>query len=151
MCCGVLDMLTASCLCNGVSIEVSGKLGPVVYCHCSRCQKASGTAFAANASVRRKYWTYRSGAELVREFESSEGVFRAFCSACGSPVYSRRNSEPETLRLRLGIVDGDPGRRSIAHFWVGSKAHWFEISDSLPQYEFGPAEHEAELSKNSRS
>jgi hypothetical protein len=36
---------------GGVGIEIHGKLGPVVYCHCSQCRRASGSAFAANASA----------------------------------------------------------------------------------------------------
>ena len=137
--------MTANCLCGGIQISVSGKVGPLVYCHCSRCQRASGTAFSANVNVRRQYWQYTSGAELVREFESSPGVYRAFCSNCGSPVYSRWDAEPEMLRLRLGLLEQDPGRRALAHFWVGSKAKWFEISDSLPQFERGPADHAEEI------
>ena len=137
--------MNASCLCGGVRIEVTGKVGPVVYCHCSRCQKASGTAFAANADVRRKYWQLVAGEELIREFESSPGVFRAFCGRCGSPLYSRRPGAPDVLRLRLGILDDDPERRSLAHFWVGSKAAWFAITDTLPQFTAGTAEHAEEL------
>lgn len=110
----------ARCLCGGVHVEITGKLGPVVYCHCSRCRKASGTAFAANADVRRKYWTFVAGESLVREFESSPGVFRAFCSRCGSPIYSRRVRDPEVLRLRLGMLDDDPERRSLAHLGLGA-------------------------------
>ena len=140
-------MLSASCLCGGVQIAVSGKVGPLVYCHCSRCRKSSGTAFSANVNVRRTYWRFAAGEELVREFESSPGVYRAFCSRCGSPVYSRWDADPDMLRLRLGLVDGDPGRRSLAHFYVGSKAAWFEIVDSLPQFERGPADHEAEIAE----
>jgi hypothetical protein len=94
--------------------------------------------------VRRKYWNL-SGEDLLREFESSPGVFRAFCSRCGSPIYSRREADPNTYRLRLGLLTDDPERRPLAHFWVGSKARWFDISDDLPQFELGPAEHEDEL------
>ena len=96
-------------------------------------------------NVRRQYWRQRAGAERIREFESSPGVWRAFCSRCGSPVYSRWDAAPEMLRLRLGLVNEDPGRRALAHFWVGSKAPWFEIAGSLPQFERGPADHAAEL------
>ena len=60
--------MNADCLCGGIRIEVSGKVGPVVYCHCSRCRKASGTAFGANADVRRKYWRFLTGDGLIREF-----------------------------------------------------------------------------------
>jgi hypothetical protein len=137
--------LTASCLCGGIRIAVSGKVGPLVYCHCTRCQKASGSVFSANADVRRRYWRFESGEDLVREFESSPGVYRAFCWRCGSPVYSRRDADPETLRLRLGLVEGDPGRRALARFWVESSAPWYEIADALPAFARGPADHEAEL------
>lgn len=37
-------------------------------------------------------------------------------------------------RIRLGTLDGDPGRRAFAHFWVSEKAPWFEITGDLPQY-----------------
>lgn len=137
--------MNAACLCGGVRIAITGKLGPVVYCHCSRCRKASGTAFAANADVRRKYWRYVAGEELIREFESSPGVFRAFCGRCGSPIYSRRPDAPDVLRLRLGLLDDDFERRSLAHFWVGSKAPWFDITDDLPQFADGPTEHADEV------
>ena len=139
--------MKATCLCGGIRIAVSGKVGPLVYCHCSRCQKSNGSAFSANVNVRRKYWHLTDGANLIREFESSPGVYRAFCSTCGSPIYSRWDSQPEMFRLRLGLVDEDPGRRCLAHFWVASKAPWFEITDSLPQFEHGPADHEKEIQR----
>jgi hypothetical protein len=42
--------------------------------------------------------------------------------------------DPDTFRVRLGTLDGDPGRRALAHFWVSEKAPWFEIHDELPQH-----------------
>jgi hypothetical protein len=128
-----------------VRVEISGKIGPVVYCHCSRCRKASGSAFGANADVRKQYWTWVAGEDLVREFESSPGIFRAFCGRCGAPIYARRPDAPDVLRVRLGILDGDPERRSLAHFWVGSKAPWYEITDDLPRFEAGTKEHADEI------
>jgi hypothetical protein len=127
-------MLEGGCLCGGVRFAIDGKLGPVAHCHCSMCRRASGAAFATNAPVRTRYLTLRSGAELVREFESSPGKYRAFCSRCGSPLYSRLDAEPEVRRIRLGTLDGDPERRPFGHFWVSSKAPWHEITDSLPQH-----------------
>lgn len=137
--------MTAECLCAGIRIEISGKVGPIVYCHCSSCRKASGTAFGANTDVRGKYWRVIAGKDLIREFESSPGVWRAFCSRCGSPIYSRRTTAPDVFRLRLGILNDDPERRPLAHFWVGSKAPWYTIADDLPQFAQGPAEHADEL------
>ena len=131
-------MFEGRCLCGGVRFRVTGKLGPAGFCHCKQCQRASGSAFAANAPVRTRYFEITSGAELVSEYESSPAKFRAFCRSCGSPLYSRTDTDPEIRRIRLGTLDSDPERRPLAHFWVGSKAPWYEIHDALPQYLGGP-------------
>ena len=130
-------MLEGGCLCGGVRFRIDGKLGPAGFCHCKQCQRASGSAFAANAPARTAYFHITAGADRVTEYESSPGKFRAFCRTCGSPVYSRRDSEPELRRIRLGTLDSDPGRRPLGHVWVSSKAPWFTITDELPQYPEG--------------
>jgi len=130
-------MLTGSCLCGSVRYRIAGKIGPAGFCHCSQCRRANGSAFAANAPVRTRYFEITAGSELLSEFESSPGKFRAFCSRCGSPMYSRREDTPESRNIRLGSLEQDPERRPAAHVWVGSKAPWFEIVDSLPCFDEG--------------
>jgi hypothetical protein len=89
--------------------------------------------------VRSQYLKWLAGRETLAEYESSPGKFRAFCPKCGSPIDSRRESEPGSVRIRLGTLDGDPERRALAHFWVSSKAPWFDIADDLPRYPEGEA------------
>jgi len=129
--------LEGGCLCGGVRFRIDGRLGPAGFCHCKQCQRASGSAFAANAPVRTRYFAMSAGADLVAEYESSPGKFRAFCHRCGSPVYSRRDAEPEIRRIRLGSLDSDPERRPLVHVHVSLKAPWYSIADSLPQYPEG--------------
>jgi hypothetical protein len=117
-----------------VRFEVSGPLGPLGYCHCSQCRRASGSAFGANADVAKSDFRIAVGEDLIREFESSPGNFRAFCSRCGSPVYKRSNERPGVVRIRLGTLDDDPHLKARVHVFVADKAPWYEITDSLPQY-----------------
>jgi len=98
-------MAKASCLCGGIRYEVTGELGPVALCHCGMCRKASGSAFAANASVARDGFRLTHGAELVQRYESSPGNWRCFCRVCGTPVFSEKRDAPETVRVRLGLFD----------------------------------------------
>jgi hypothetical protein len=126
-------MLTGRCHCGRVTYEVDGKLGAVTYCHCETCRRVQGGAFVVGAPARRKYFRLVTGADAITEYESSPGKYRGFCKVCGSPIWSRRVAEPETLRLRLGAIDGDPGRRPVAHIFVAEKAPWFEITDDLPR------------------
>jgi hypothetical protein len=140
-------MLTGTCLCGRVRYEIDGRLGPMGHCHCITCRKAQGGAFVTNAPVRAKYFTLRSGADQVAEFESSPGKWRCFCRTCGSPLWSRRATEPDTIRIRVGLLDGDPERRPLAHVWVNEKAPWYEIHDDLPRYARGLDEPPLERSK----
>ena len=146
-------MLSGGCLCGAVRFTVSGKLGPVVHCYCRTCRKAQGSAFATTAPLRFKYFTLVSGVGSVTEYESSPGKRRCFCRICGSPLWSRRESEPDILRIRLGLLDSDPERRPLAHVWVSEKAPWYEITDTLPQAQRGVEEIEAQfvVAKTSRA
>lgn len=128
---------TGSCLCGGVRFEIAGELPPIQVCHCAQCRKAQGSAFAAVLPVKLEQIRFNGGRELLREYESTPGKLRAFCSTCGSPVYSRRPDTPDVLRIRAGLVDNPVSSRIAAHAYVASKADWFEISDGLPQFPAG--------------
>ena len=127
-------MYHGSCLCRNVRYEVTGEIGAFGYCHCTSCRKASGTAHAANAPVARSNFRLLGGSDTLREFESSPGKLRCFCSRCGSPLYAYLASTPEVLRIRLGSLDTPFAKQPQAHTWVSDKAPWEPLNDSLPQY-----------------
>ncbi len=126
-------MLSGSCLCGGVQYEIDGELGSIAMCHCSMCRKASGSAFATNASVERRAFRLLSGADLIQKYQSSPNRQRCFCRVCGSPVYADVVGMPDHIRIRLGLLDDDPGVRPRYNYAVNFKAPWFEICDHLPQ------------------
>lgn len=131
-------MLTGRCLCGSIRFEITGKLGPIIYCHCSMCRRATGSTFATNASVLQEKLRILSGHELIKEYESSPGNRRAFCSKCGSPLYGTFADIPSVRRVRLGSLDSAERAKSVAHIWTGSKSDWFEITDDLVQFEEEP-------------
>lgn len=118
-------MPTGGCLCGAVRFEIHGALGPITCCHCSRCRRASGSAFAAAASVDAESFRLVTGADSVAEYESSPHNRRVFCSRCGSQLWSRHDEQP-IVRVRAGGLDDDPGSRVAAHFMLDSKAGWLE-------------------------
>lgn len=130
-------MIKGSCLCGKVSYEYRGELGPIVFCHCSRCRKAQGSAFGTNSPVKAADFSLLSGEDVLREYESSPGKHRVFCSHCGSPLYSRNSAIPGVLRLRVGSLDTPITARPVAHIYASSHAEWESITDTLPQYEAG--------------
>jgi hypothetical protein len=128
---------TASCLCGGITFCIKGPIAPVQVCHCGQCRKAQGTVFATNSPVQASDVEWTCGRDLLTHYESSPGKVRAFCSRCGSPVYSQRTAQPEVLRLRLGLINEPIDTHVAAHGHVGSKANWWPITDDGPQFEAG--------------
>lgn len=123
-----------SCLCGGIQYEVRGPLGYIMQCHCRRCRKANGSAFAANSPIAKTDFQLLQGEQLLKAFNPNTGVIRYFCSDCGSPIYSVRTDVPDIYRLRIGTLDTPIEQKPVCHIFTGSKAEWEDICDALPQY-----------------
>lgn len=127
-------MHRGSCLCGAVTYEITGEIGNGYFCHCKRCRKAGGSAFAANARIAPEQFRLLSGAEFLKAYHAATGLTRKFCSECGSAILSER-SEPVLMAIRLGTLD-TPLERSpiVGHIFVDSMAEWDRITDDLPRF-----------------
>lgn len=128
-------MYTGSCLCGGIRFRIDESLAPIQICHCEQCRKAQGGPFATNIPVPRSALQFTAGQELLKEYESSPGKSRYFCSNCGAPVYSSRAALPDVVRVRAGLIDGPLASRPQFHAYVGSQCNWWAIQDDLPQHQ----------------
>ena len=128
--------VTGSCLCKKVSYEVKGSLGIFQYCHCSRCRKFTGSAFAANLLVSPDDFRWLQGQESVARFELEEAKHFAtsFCTACGSSLPWLAQSG-KTVMVPAGTLDGDPGIRPSQNIFCGSRATWYAEPGTLPEYD----------------
>ncbi|WP_035128022.1 GFA family protein [Conexibacter woesei] len=128
--------LTGACLCGGVRYEVTEPLADANYCHCTRCQRRTGTAASANARMRPGSFRVVAGEELIKAYDPGDGGFlKLFCVGCGSALYSEDPADPSVRAIRLGTVDGDPGIRPEKHQRVETAAVWEAIpDDGLPRY-----------------
>jgi hypothetical protein len=128
-------MYTGGCLCGAVRYEIRGGIRNIVFCHCSRCRKAQGTAFGTNGIVAADEFRIVRGEGDLKGYESTPGRTRYFCRTCGSPIYSQSAAQLTQVRVRLGTIESDIAERPMAHIFATSKASWEEIGGDLPQYE----------------
>ena len=129
-------------MCGSVKYEVDGGITAFGFDHCSRCRKASGSAFMAELICKRENFRWSSGESLIRIYdaplrESPPAYRRTFCSICGCNVPAIQEGV-DLVFIPAGSLDDDPGIRPQAHVFVGYKAPWFEIADALPQYHRHP-------------
>jgi hypothetical protein len=122
--------LEGGCLCGAVRFRVEGPLGEAGYCHCTRCQKRTGTAASANVGLGEARFEFVSGEELVRGWRHPSGGFeKCFCSRCGAHLFSRDPEDPTRMGLRLGALDQDPGVELTYRQFVAYAAPWEPIPD----------------------
>ncbi len=130
--------IAGSCLCGQISFQVTGPVHMINHCHCSMCRKVHGAAFGSFLHVSADGFQWLGGAHLVSTYQVPGNDDRCFCSNCGSNV--PMIEEDDNVIIPAGSLDTDPGIKPIMHIYVGSKAPWYEITDSIPQFEkFSPA------------
>jgi hypothetical protein len=126
--------LSGGCLCGGVRFELTEPPAAASYCHCTRCQRRTGTAASAQARVVPGSLRIVVGAELVRSYQPPDGFAKAFCSVCGSALWSI-DPEGNVSGVRLGVFDDDPGVRPSYRQYVTYAAAWEPIpDDGLPRF-----------------
>ncbi len=116
--------------------ELGEPPGDAGYCHCTRCQRRTGTAASASARADGNALEVLSGEELVTWWRHEDGGFeKAFCRSCGGHLFSRNPDDHAQLAVRMSAFDSDPGVRPSFRQWVAFAAPWEPIpDDGLPRY-----------------
>ncbi len=122
--------LTGGCLCGGVRFTLTAPPRAAGYCHCTRCQRRTGTASSVQARIDGRTLELLRGAELVKAWRHPDGGFeKCFCRECGAHLFSRDPDDPAQMSVRLGAFDGDPGVRPSWRTFVAYAAAWEPIPD----------------------
>jgi hypothetical protein len=129
------DPLTGACLCGAVRFELVEPPTIAYYCHCTRCQRRTGSGAAVSARVPPGSVRIVSGEDRVRRYVPDEGLPKAFCGDCGSALWAENRDTGEPLAVRLGVFDSDPGIRPTARQFTAYAAPWEPIpDDGLPRH-----------------
>jgi hypothetical protein len=134
---GSTPLLAGKCLCGAVRYAVKDEFVYALNCHCSKCRRATGSAFKPFAGIERNKISITHGADSQMIFGNERASHDVHCKICGSLLFSVVRGG-EYVHVTLGTLDDTPSIRPSAHIFVGSKAPWFSITDPLPQHdEFG--------------
>jgi hypothetical protein len=129
--------LSGACYCRAVTYEVADAFEYAYICHCSDCQRTTGSAFKPFAGIAVEHLSLTSGREGIVKL-GDEANHNAFCTKCGSLLYSVVRGG-KYVHVTLGTLLEQPTKTPGAHIFVRSKAPWHVIGDGLPQFqEFPP-------------
>ncbi len=124
--------LLGKCLCGKVRYQISEGLIDADHCHCSICRRHHGAAFATYGQFSDGDFSWLSGAELVKSYNTDSGAGWCFCSECGATLAG--SEKGKVTSVTLASIVGDPGVKPASHIFVGSKACWYDICDDLIQH-----------------
>lgn len=130
------DGIKGSCLCQAVTYQFRRPEYIFQYCHCSRCRKFTGSAFASNILVDPKQFEWLGGEDQVGRFEHPDARHFAtcFCKICGSSLPWLSQSGAAVI-IPAGTLDEDPGIRPTQNIFWKDRAPWREAVDALPRHD----------------
>ena len=134
--------ITGGCMCGNVRFEAEAPAW-VGHCHCHLCRKHTGAAFAT------MLWYPDGGVTWLGEeptvYESSPGVERGFCPACGSTLSFARPGRGE-MNLLVGSLDDPNVVKPIEHIFAERRCVWLLMHDGLPAHDrFPPGDEDREI------
>jgi hypothetical protein len=123
-------------MCGGVRFEMTPPLGAAGYCHCTRCQRRTGTGSSVQVRIDGSALRIVAGEELVRAYRPPGGFEKLFCGECGSSLFARNPADASQMSVRLGAFDSDPGVRPSWRQFVAYAPPWESIpDDGLPRFD----------------
>ena len=121
--------MRGSCLCGGVTFELTEAFERMTFCHCTNCKKISGGVGTANGRTRSEAIRVLSGGGLLTTFQPAEGTAKTFCSRCGSNLFGGGWPESERASVRLSAIDVPIEGKPDAHIFVRSVESWETLPD----------------------
>ena len=129
------------CQCGAVRYQITALPASVYACHCTECQRQSGSAFAMAAVIPQAHFRLIQGepAMFPRRTGPTKIMECWFCRTCGTRLYHvpggaaypNRNIKPGTLDDSSWVVP-------TIHFWTRSAQPWVVIPADATRYDTQP-------------
>ena len=131
---------TGRCFCEQVQYRINEEPMTVYACHCTDCQKRSGSAFGLSMWVNRSAIEVTRGEAALHESTGPDGLPRhgRVCANCGVRLWSEPPKRPGLAVVRPGTLDDTKWLKPMAHIWTRSAQPWFIFPEGVRRYEQQP-------------
>ena len=133
---------TGGCVCGAARFTARGEPLRVTICHCTWCQRRTGTAFGTEV-VYESGQVEIAGTDIGRyrhvSDESGRWLDVEFCLRCGANLGFTLEAAPGIRTLPAGAFDDSawisPERCTVRHVFLRSRREWPDLSPSVEKYE----------------
>ena len=123
------------CHCGNITYEAEVDPDSVNLCHCTDCQRMTGTAYRVTVRSLKGGFKLLSGQPTIyiKTAESGNQRAQAFCPNCGTPLYATTVGNPEVYGIRVGTTRQREQLRPKRQGWCRSALDWVMNIDALPK------------------
>ena len=123
------------CHCGCITYEAEVDPDTVGICHCTDCQRMTGTAYRVTVRSLKGTFKLLSGQPkiYIKTAESGNQRAHGFCPECGTPLYATTVGNPEVYGIRVGTTRQRTQLRPKRQGWCRSALDWVMNLESLPK------------------
>lgn len=130
---------TASCSCGQLSALCLGEPARVGVCHCTECQRRTGSVFGVGAYYPREQVTLAGNYKrYTRNSDSGRQIECHFCPECGSTVSWDLELFPDMTAIAVGCFADKHFPSPQRAVWASCKHGWVELSNNIASLESQP-------------
>ncbi len=130
--------IAGGCTCSAVRYQLHCAPMFVHCCHCTWCQRETGSAFAVNAMIETGQLELLSGAVEHIETPSNSGAGQTIvrCPQCEVALWSHYGAAKERIAfVRVGTLDESSACPPDIHIFTSTKLPWVALTDGKPAME----------------
>jgi hypothetical protein len=127
------------CTCGAVRYRLTGEPVFLTICHCSECQRQSGSAFGMSLRMRRADVEVTKG-ELkrwTRIADNGNPVGLCFCGDCGTRIW-HEPAEPNFVHIKPGTLDDTSGLKPRYQSYTTRQHAWVKLDGIEMSFERMP-------------
>jgi hypothetical protein len=124
---------SGGCQCGAVRYEIGSEPDAAYVCHCTDCQRQSGSAFAMAIRIPEQHFRLLRGKlrKWVRPTANGHTMDCLFCSKCGTRICHVADRFPTYRSVKPGTLDDQRWVKPTHHLFLRSKLPWVRIPDGV--------------------
>jgi hypothetical protein len=128
------EMIKGGCLCGEIRYEAASEPLMTAVCHCTHCQKQSGTAFGLVVAVPKESFLLQGEIKTYHDQgDSGLPVDRSFCPNCGSLITTNAAVMGDLTFIKAGTLDDTSWVKPSMQMLCSSGQEWVKF-DELPAF-----------------
>ena len=131
------EICDGQCFCGSIRYRLHSRPMFVHCCHCSDCQRQTGSAFAINALIEADRVELLAGRPVVVSLSTDSGhphdVYR--CEACQSPLWSDYGRRGWLYFVRVATLDKPGAFVPDVHIYTRTKLPWVVLPEGAKVFE----------------